>query len=103
MDIIVTNGMREGARPLTSSNFFARDDFHFQADEFCVGSCGPGYVERNESVKLNRQKLACICAPAQKQSGANAPPETFCTLRYNPPPAPLARSGGVSQLSALWP
>jgi hypothetical protein len=68
MDIIVADGMREGACPLTSSDFFARDDFRFPTDEFCVGSRGPGYVERNESVKLNRQKLACICAPTQSKA-----------------------------------
>jgi hypothetical protein len=36
-DIIDADGMREGARPLTSSDFIAADDFCFLTDEFCVG------------------------------------------------------------------
>ena len=36
-DIIVADGMREGAHPVTSSDIFATDDFCFLTDELCVG------------------------------------------------------------------
>jgi hypothetical protein len=53
--------MREGARPMTSSDIFATDDFCFLRDELCVGFVRdhpppvdiPEMFERNESVKLN--------------------------------------------------
>jgi hypothetical protein len=115
-DIIDADGMQEGARPLTSSDFIAADDVCFLTDEFCVGFVQasppavdiPDIFEGNESVSSTGRSSPVSARGRKSKAAQMRRLKRSCVyvlsgVGHTPPPAPLARSGGVSQLLALWP
>jgi len=106
-DIIVADGMREGAHPVTSSDIFATDDFCFLMDELCVGFVQaspavdiPDMFERRVSNSTVRSSPR-IRARRKSKAARMRRLKRSCLyvlagVGHTSPSAPLARSGGVS-------